>query len=217
MSRLIIALDHGRSVGCAWGPTDAERPQTTSWRVPAVNGLTQWGDHRARLKDVLARSCSLCEKALGCWDGPRSMCQRGQTFSAGNKPLIIFESPLTQSNRPNSQHVFRIHLGLAAITELVAGECGADVFEEPSSTARKAVIGKGTFARPFKAAGRPSLLGPDKGQAKEEVAAWVERQGWEIGSEDARDAALLWAYARIKLAAQAGRRFEQQRRQAALA
>ena len=52
--------------------------------------------------------------------------------------------------------------------------------QEHVGTVRKAVLGRGNFAR---------------GAAKLAVISWCEREGIPIGGHDAADAALLWAYA----------------------
>lgn len=168
---MIIALDHGRRCGVAWGDPSLSCPRAGTWAVPARDGRTQWLDHARNLRRLVAQS-----------DGPH---------------IVIFESPFARSNRPNSEAVFRLHLGLAAIVEMTCQALSIHCYEEPSSTARKAVLGKGTFARPFRGTGHVGLFGKDKGDAKEEVRLWCESMGWQIDDDNARDAAVLWQYAKV--------------------
>jgi hypothetical protein len=37
---MLIAIDHGRRVGCAWGEATADRPNVTTWAVPKRDDLT---------------------------------------------------------------------------------------------------------------------------------------------------------------------------------
>ena len=144
---MIVALDHGRTVGCAWGPVTLDRPHTTSWKVPAGrDGVTRWSEHRTALTGILSRYCGVCDQTRPCW-GARARCERGE---AAGSPLVIYEAPMAH----NRGVVARVHMGLAAVTEMVATDLGAEVFEEAAATVRKAVLGKGSFKRPLRAAGR---------------------------------------------------------------
>lgn len=72
-------------------------------------------------------------------------------------------------------------LGFAAHVELWCWDNGVrQIPSVPVGTARKAVLGRGSFA---------------KGTAKGVVLDWARREGFEPGDDNAADALLLWHHA----------------------
>lgn len=175
----LLALDHGRTVGAAWGTLDQREPHHACWTVPAVHGLTNWDAHFDRIDRILTDAAD-----------------DGVTL------LVLYETPLTKSPSLTAQ-VIRVHVGMAAITEYAATTCGARPMEQGAGTARKVVLGRGTFPKPMRAPGKLNKRGEIVGDVKAEVAAWCAEYGWDIQQGDCRDAALLWRYGQITWALKA--------------
>jgi hypothetical protein len=112
---------------------------------------------------------------------------------------VVYESPLTQSSRDSSRNVVDLLVGLAAVTRLTCLLCQVPVYEEAFASARKLVIGRGAFPKPFRGQGRLNAkTGKITGDAKEEVRIWAENYGWgSIDHPDARDAAVLYRFAQM--------------------
>lgn len=92
--------------------------------------------------------------------------------------LVLMEAPLVRQDRSA-----RLLLGLAAHVESTCYRWGVECMETHSSTARKAVLGRGTFPT---------------GEAKAAVMAWCRAQGWAFPDDNAADALCLWQYARLQ-------------------
>jgi Holliday junction resolvasome RuvABC endonuclease subunit len=91
---------------------------------------------------------------------------------------VVFEAPLVSGDFKGADAA-RLALGLAAHLELWAWDRSLPLREVAVGTARKAVLGRGTFA---------------KGTAKGIVMDWAAREGFEPPTNDAADALVLWAY-----------------------
>jgi Holliday junction resolvasome RuvABC endonuclease subunit len=84
--------------------------------------------------------------------------------------------------------------GVQAVAELTAYDHEVEAFEAIESRARKAVLGRGHFGGKDPVTG--SLVpGLGRKQAKEAVAQWSTRMGYETDSDDVRDALVLLEYA----------------------
>jgi Holliday junction resolvasome RuvABC endonuclease subunit len=92
---------------------------------------------------------------------------------------IVFEAPLVRGEHAGVS-AGRLALGLVAMVELFAHDEGLTVLEEHVGRTRKAVMGRGGFA---------------KGTAKAEVAKWLAGQGYHPQDDNAADALLLWLHA----------------------
>ena len=112
---------------------------------------------------------------------------------------LVYETPLTHSARDSSRNIVDLLVGLAAVTRLTARLCQVRAYEQGFAEARKLVVGRGTFQRPFRGQGKISpKTGKLIGDAKEEVRLWTEEYGWgAIDHPDARDAAVLFRYAQM--------------------
>jgi hypothetical protein len=183
MGIFCIALDHGRNVGCAFGWLEpiGRQPFSKAWSVPAIGGVTQWKVHTSNLRAII----------------------QATERPAGSRFVICYESPLTNTSRTNGK-ILRLHVGLAAMTEYLGQHFGAEVSEQDSGEVRKLVLGRGTFAKPMRAAPRLNKCGKPVGDPKAEVEAWHRERGWAIDSEHARDAAVIWRYCQMLLLAKGG-------------
>ncbi|MBX9697901.1 MAG: hypothetical protein K2X74_00635 [Acetobacteraceae bacterium] len=93
---------------------------------------------------------------------------------------LVAEAPMVSGDFAGRDAAL-LALGLAAHVELWCWDAG--IRQRPSvvvGTARKAVLGRGSFAR---------------GTAKAVVMDWARREGMEPGDDNAADACLLWHYA----------------------
>jgi hypothetical protein len=110
--------------------------------------------------------------------------------------LVVYETPLTRQGRGRSGTTDLL-VGLAAVTRLVCAQNEIPCYEQGFVEVRKAVIGRGTFAKPFRGRGKIAK-GKLVGDPKEEVEIWTRCHGWEdIAQPDARDAAVLFHYAQL--------------------
>lgn len=91
---------------------------------------------------------------------------------------IVAEAPLVRGDHAGMD-AGRLALGMIAHLELVAHDHGIRLLEEHVSRTRKAVIGRGNFA---------------KGTAKTEVMAWCRAQGFDPPDDNAADAICLWKH-----------------------
>lgn len=91
---------------------------------------------------------------------------------------IAVEAPINALNMSGHDAAV-MTLGLHAHLELWCWDHGIRLTPVASSTARKAVLGKGSFA---------------KGQAKPAVMEWASSNGLAPRDDNAADAAVLWAY-----------------------
>jgi len=91
---------------------------------------------------------------------------------------IVAEAPLVRGQH-QGMDAGRLALGMIAHLELVAHDHGIRLLEEHVSRTRKAVMGRGNFA---------------KGTAKDEVLAWCRAQGYEPPDHNAADAVVLWRH-----------------------
>ena len=123
----------------------------------------------------------------------------GDLLDTYRPAYVVYETPLTHSKRDGSRNIVDLLVGLAAVTRLTCNLCYVRVFEQSFAEARKLVIGRGTFQKPFRGAGKINpKTGRIAGDAKEEVRLWAETFGWgSIDQPDARDAAVLYRYAQI--------------------
>lgn len=112
---------------------------------------------------------------------------------------VVYETPLTQSSRDSSRNVVDLLVGLAAVTRLTCLLSQVPVYEQTFAEARKLVLGRGGFPKPYRGQGRISAkTGKLVGDAKEEVRIWAEQYGWgSIDHPDARDAAVLFRFAQM--------------------
>lgn len=91
---------------------------------------------------------------------------------------IVAESPLVRGQHQGID-AGRLALGMFAHVELLAHDHSIRLLEEHVSRTRKAVIGRGNFA---------------KGTAKQEVIGWCRAQGYTPPDDNAADALVLWRY-----------------------
>lgn len=91
---------------------------------------------------------------------------------------IVAEAPLVRGEHQGID-AGRLALGMIAHLELVAHDHGIRLLEEHVARTRKAVMGRGNFA---------------KGTAKSEVMAWCRANGFDPPDDNAADALVLWRY-----------------------
>jgi len=105
--------------------------------------------------------------------------------------VVVYESALVSSNRPTDPAIPRLLLGLAAHVESACYRESTKCLGVHAATARKQVLGSGTFRNSLRAAPRKN----GTGSAKAEVRAYITEIGWNaIGSEHACDAAIMLIY-----------------------
>jgi hypothetical protein len=163
---------------------------TTAWcigDIAAIGAVPQWGCWQ------LAGAKHLDESFLGIHN------ELGDLIERTRPGYVVYETPLTQSGRDSSRNVVDLLVGLAAITRLTCLLLQIPVYEQTFAEARKLVVGRGGFPKPFRGAGRINAkTGKLVGDAKEEVRLWTEQYGWgSITDPDARDAAVLFRFAQM--------------------
>lgn len=171
----IISLDLGTTTAWCRGDTAA---------IGVVPDWNYW---------TLAGAKRLDDSFLGLYN------ELSELIDKSRPAYVVYETPLTQSGRDSSRNVVDLLVGLAAITRLTCLLCQVPVYEQTFAEARKLVIGRGAFPKPFRGAGRISTrTGKLVGDAKEEVRIWAEQYGWgAIDHPDARDAAVLFRFAQM--------------------
>lgn len=91
---------------------------------------------------------------------------------------IVAEAPLVRGDHAGMD-AGRLALGMIAHLELVCHDHSIRLLEEHVSRTRKAVMGRGNFA---------------KGTAKQEVLAWCRAQGYAPPDDNSADALVLWRH-----------------------
>lgn len=163
---------------------------TTAWchgNTAAIGAVPAWGCWR------LAGAKHLDDSFLGLYNELCDLIDRTRPT------YVVYETPLTQSGRDSSRNVVDLLVGLAAVTRLTCLLSQVPVYEQTFAEARKLVVGRGGFPKPFRGAGRINAkTGKLIGDAKEEVRIWTEQYGWgSITDPDARDAAVLYRFAQM--------------------
>lgn len=179
----ILSLDLGTVSG--WCAGDTKR----------IGEMPEWGCFE------LAGSKHLDRSFIGLFNELSTLIDR---FAPG---YVVYESPLTQSGRDASRNTVDLLVGLAAVTRLTCAiyqdanglQITVPCYEQTFGEARKLVLGRGAFPKPFRGSGKISpRTGKIVGDAKEEVRLWIEQYGWAaIDNPDARDAAVLFRYAQM--------------------
>lgn len=107
------------------------------------------------------------------------------------KPARLVFAPALYSE---AQTAARALGGMMAIAELAAHDMGVHAYEIPETTARKHVLGRGSFVvRDDK--GR-TLKGAGTKLVKAMAMDWCRNHGWKPQSDDVADALVLLEYAR---------------------
>ena len=137
--------------------------------------------------------------AFGSWQlsessllGPKFVAYENELIAALERlrpRLCVMEAPLPAMSQ-GSTNVARLQFGLAAITEAECWRARVQVREQAASTARKAVIGQGRWA---------------KGTAKHHVIAYCRSQGWSVSDDHQADALILLAFSHRVQRERAGR------------
>ena len=148
--RIVLALDLATTSGWAVGAA-GQLPRIGSWRLSDAIRPARYGALLDSLDDL--------RQVAG--------------FDA-----VVCEAPLVSGDFRGADAA-RLALGLAAHVEFWCWDHGIAWREEHVGTARKAVLGRGTFG---------------KGLAKAAVLDWCRREGLEPRDDNAADAALLWAH-----------------------
>ena len=152
MGGIVLALDLASCTGWAVGSADAR---------PAYGSVRLEGRQRA------ARYAAL----LDWLDDARKV----HGFDA-----LVCEAPMVSGDF-SGRDAALLALGFAAHVELWCWDNTVlQIPSVPVGTARKAVLGRGSFA---------------KGTAKGVVLDWARREGFEPGDDNQADSLLLWAYA----------------------
>jgi hypothetical protein len=94
-------------------------------------------------------------------------------------------------------------LGVAAVAHLVCHDYGIQPMPEHEASARKAILGRGSFGQ-RDAAGK-IIKGSGTAAAKIAALRWCEEHGFEPESDDVADAIVLCAHVRRQLAARSSR------------
>jgi Holliday junction resolvasome RuvABC endonuclease subunit len=149
----LLSLDLSRNTGWAYGPPDAQ--------LPALWGC--WVLPQRRLGDRLNALRSVFD-----------------AFCIEFAPSLVFkEEPLAHyTNDP--LHVVREQYGLHGVIEAECADLGLRVTEQPPSTIREEVLGKGQFP---------------KGTVKAVVLRWAEQRGISCDDNDnIADACVGWEF-----------------------
>jgi RNase H-fold protein (predicted Holliday junction resolvase) len=108
----------------------------------------------------------------------------------------------------DQQTAARALAGVQAVTELCAYDCGIEVMEASEMQARKAILGRGTFAvrnprypGPTPDGKRPEKMWMDGSKnAKLAVMKWCADQGYDPATHDVGDALVLLRFAQQQTA-----------------
>jgi hypothetical protein len=95
----------------------------------------------------------------------------------------------------DAQTAARALLGLIAVAELVAYDTDVRPLEIAETTARKAVLGRGTFGE--RDSDGKVIKGTGSRAAKQAALAWCHSRGWMTQSDDTADALVLLEYDRL--------------------
>lgn len=148
----ILALDLGRNIGWCEGP---------------VGGIPRMGTTRLDARDADDRFIALAD-----WVTDRLSMPNGPTE-------VVVEAPLVRGDFQGAEAGLQL-IGYFTMVRYATRLAERRLTYEFVATARKSVIGRGTFRR---------------NTAKSEVAAWCIAQGWAPPSDDAADALILWLHA----------------------
>ena len=105
--------------------------------------------------------------------------------------LVIFEAPIVKQ-----QTTARALIYLCGVVELICYERSVDCREAAAPTARKLVLGRGSF--------REERAGKMVSNNKSVVTEWATAQGWDPPDHNAADARVLWQYACLMRAGRSG-------------
>lgn len=86
-------------------------------------------------------------------------------------------------------------LGMAAHAGSSAYRMGVEPRKIMEPTARKAILGQGSFVQ--RDATKKIIRGSGSKRAKAAAVEWCENKGWDVGGDDNQaDALVIWEYAR---------------------
>lgn len=158
----------------------------TGWCYGSASGnAPEWGVWRLPGMKNLGR----------CWV---ELQNKLEDFMSVTRPaLLVFATPLAAN-----QTTARLLLGLAAHAESSAYRLKVQTAEVTESTARKEVLGRGSFT--VRDADGVPIRGEGSKVAKAMALDWCQRQGWDVADHNAADACVVWEYARRVLARQRG-------------
>ena len=150
---------------CGWTATgDDGKPVYGGWMLP---GMADLGRLYAALRNVL-----------------------DDAIQVHRPERLVFAPALFRE----AQTAARALLGLASIAELTAYDNGLQVFEIAETTARKAILGRGSFGT--RDAGGHVIKGTGSVQAKSAAMDFCHARGWHPDSHDTADSLILWEYDR---------------------
>lgn len=108
--------------------------------------------------------------------------------------VLVWCKPLYRDSQSAAQAL----LGVAAIADLVAYDHRVRAFNVHEATARKDVLGRGSFGQRDDAG--KIIKGSGTHAAKIAALLWCEQHGFEVESDDVADAIVLWRHATRQLA-----------------
>jgi Holliday junction resolvasome RuvABC endonuclease subunit len=145
-----------------------------------------------------AIGCDNADAIYGVWQLP-GIADLGKLYAAYrcaledaiavHRPKLLVMAPALFSK---SQTSARALLGLVAITDLVAFDEAVEMREIAEGTARKEILGRGSFGPRV---GGKLVRGKSSVATKSAVMAWAEGRGWKPQTDDAADALVLLMYA----------------------
>jgi Holliday junction resolvasome RuvABC endonuclease subunit len=164
--RRCLAIDLATRT-CGWAATGADGKLTAfdAWTLP---GMADLGRLYAALRNTLA-----------------------DAIEVHRPERLVFAPALFR----DAQTAARALLGLVAVTELTAFDYSVEALEIAESTARKAILGRGSFGE--RDARGKVIKGTGTAATKAAAMAWCEARGWHPPTHDTADAIVLWSYDRL--------------------
>lgn len=160
----ILALDLSLTTGFAYGGLRENSPFFSRWRLNG--GIARMGEAWVDLQNKI------------------------EDFLALQRPeFVVYALPFAKQ-----QTSARLGLGLAAHTESSCFRMEVPCFEVQESTARKNILGRGSFTERNER--REIIKGSGRKNAKEAVMDWCINKGWAIRDDNEADACVMWEYAR---------------------
>lgn len=150
----------------------------TGWALGGPSGPPRYGLWRLSPESDLGRRNSTLARFL-------------EDFLAISRPsLILFEAPVAKM-----QSSARALIYLAGVVEMIAYEQSVPCREELPQTARKLVLGRGSFfARDRAGKTIRRANGKMISESKDAVMSWARGNGWDPATHDVADALVLLRY-----------------------
>lgn len=160
----VLALDLSLTTGWCYGAIKDAAPEFGRWWING--GIHRMGESFVDLQNSLER------------------------FLIAHRPsIVVYAMPYAKV-----QTTARLTIGLAAHAESSCFREGVRVREVVESTARKHVLGRGSFGE--RGEDRRFIKGSARQGAKDAALAWCRGRGWRVADDNEADACVVWEYAR---------------------